>query len=233
MTYRIWGDEPPDLRPGATAPWPAAGGAAFRLVEPFDNPPDWELQRDAPERSGDQGNVSGARWAVPSTEGRAWEFGFDLEPLHTGFYGSIRIGLAQSEGKSLLDFQLYRGDHEPAAYLGVTLRNADGLYVTERIALAMEPRRRYRVESRYEPDQHVRVAVLDAAGKTLWDTGRLPIHGDLVFDTVDLGVRSGEGSAIEWDDKRLGVLLRGTIRNPYVLSAYLEDLSIACFQRPN
>ena len=54
--------------------------------------------------------------------------------------------------------------------------------------LMIEPQRTYRLRVRYQPVGHLRAAILDVFGQTLWDTGRVPAYGRLSFDRVRFGV---------------------------------------------
>ena len=222
-----WDKEPAEYRPNATAEWPAAGPIAASVKEAFDTQPQLELAYDTSGKKGYDGNVSSASYPIPPTERRACQLQFDLHSIDTRHYGSISVGLVEEDGKSRLNLSLYRGDYEPGAYLQVSLVNLDGLLVNERIGLIIEPKRTYRLKARYEPAGYVRVAILDDSGQKLWDTGEIPTFGEMTFDRVGFGIRSGEGSALEWDPQRKAMLLRGTIGPQYVTSGNVDNLEVS------
>jgi len=97
--------------------------------------------------------------------------------------------------------------------------------------LMIEPQRTYRLRVRYQPVGHLRAAILDVFGQTLWDTGRVPAYGRLSFDRVRFGVRSNPGSKLHWDPQRQAVLLRGANGPEYVVSAYVDNVVVKCFDR--
>ena len=224
-----WDKEPAEFRPNATAPWLAAGQIAGSVKETFNSRPELEIEHDRSGKEGYDGNVSAASYAIPATGRRACELRFDLEAVRTWFYGSLRVGLIEKDGDSLLDLSLYRGDYQPGVYASVTVKNRNGVLVNEHIALLIEADKPYRFKARYDPQGVVRVAILDQDGGTLWDTGEIPTYGEATFDRVRFGIRCGEGSKLQWDPDRKAMLLRGTMGPQYVLSAYVDNVEIDCF----
>jgi len=227
----LWEKEPAEFRPNATAPWPGVGQVFSSVKESFGTRPQLQIEYDNSGKEGYEGNVSAASYAIPPTQRRACELRFDLQPIRTGFYGKIRIGLIERGGKSCLDFSLYRGDYQSGVYVQVAVKNLSGLPVKERIALVIKPGKTYRLKARYEHQGFMRVAILDPGGQTLWDTGDIPTYGEATFDHVRFGISSGRGSKLEWDTKRKAILLCGTKGPEYMLSAYLDNIEVDCFPR--
>ncbi len=225
----LWDQEPAEFRPNAKAPWPGLGQVFSRVEETFDARPPLQIEYDTSGIEGYEGNVTAASYAIPATQRRACELRFDLHPVRTGFYGKIHIGLLERGGKSQLDLSLYRGDYQAGVYVQVTVKNVNGLTVKERLAQVVESGRTYHLKARYEPQGYVRVAIVDQGRKVLWDTGEIPTYGEVTFDQVRFGVRSGRGSKLEWDRTRKAMLLCGTTSPDYMLSAYVDNVEVDCF----
>jgi len=223
----LWDKEPAEHRPGATTAWPAAPPIAGSVRLTFAEQPKLKLQYDTSGKPGYDGNVSGAIFPVPPTEERSFELQFDLETIRTWFYGSIQVSLVSNHGKSKLDLNLYRGDHEPGPYFQLSVTNEDGIIVRERMAYMIEPRKNYRLIVRYKRASYVRVAIQDRDSNTLWDTGEIPISGSLQLDQLRLSVRSGPTSDLRWDEEHEAMFLRGTIGPKYPLSGYVDNVEVS------
>jgi hypothetical protein len=225
----VWDQEPAEHRPGATADWPAAPPVAGSVKLAFAEEPELTLEHDTSGKPGYDGNVSGAVFRVPPSGGRSFELQFDLDTIRTWFYGSIQVSLVSSDGKSKLDLNLYRGDHEQGPYFQLSITNEDGIIVRERMAHMIEPRKSYRIRARYKRGGYVRTTIQDRESNTLWDTGEIPIHGSLQLDQLRLGIRSGPTSELRWDEKHEAMFLRGTIGPKYPLSGYIDNVEVSVF----
>ena len=113
-----------------------------------------------------------------------------------------------------------------ASYAGLTLKNSDGVIVTERLALRLKSGGRYRLRCYFDGASNVRLGVSDAAGTKLWDTGNIPTYGTLTFDRVRISVRRSEGSLIEWDQDSKRLHLRSELNKTYFSEAMLDDLKV-------
>jgi len=226
---RIWDQEPASFRPAAVDAWPPIGRLIKRTKESFDTQPHWQLYRDAADNDGQMGNVSSATFAVDPTSSGACELQFDLDPVSTGHYANVQIGLIDEGGQARLAFELDRGDYQPGVYVCLHATNENGVRVVERLPWKIEMNHSYRFRVRYEPAGYVRAAVLDASGESLWDTGRVPTFGRLTFDHVRFGVRSHPESRIQWDSQRQAVLLHATSGPSNTVSAYVDNIAIQYF----
>ena len=225
----LWDKEPAEYRPRATAEWPSVGPVVTTVTDSFDAEPQLELTYDTSGEERYHGNVSSARYAIPSTEGRACRLEFDLEAARIQLYGTVSLNMADRDGKSRFSLALTRSTH-PGAHFAVAITQPDGVLVTEVIAQKIVPKKTYRLRAEYHPEGFVRVAILDHSGEKLWDTGEIPTYGEMTFDHIDVDVQSGKGAAIEWSPEREALLLCGVAGDPrFVLSAYLDNLSVISF----
>ncbi len=221
----LWKYEPESDRPGASPPWPTTDGMVTVLEESFDT--DSALLAPSESfQSDDDKPAPSVEASFSETNGKPLELSFDLEMVHAGSYGGFEVGLFKEGGPERMAIQFYRGDHEPAVYAGVSIKNSDGILVAERLALGLVSGGRYHFRCFFDGQDQLRLGIWDDSGTKLWDTGTLPTYGEFTADRLRISARAGEGSVVKWDGERKCLLIRGEMNSTYFSEGQLDILRL-------
>lgn len=214
----LYAEEPLRYRPGADKDWPTAGAPAETFACDFSTNPIERTEQDG-------SFIKTAYCPARNTAGRNFEMSFDLQINQTAHYGSIEVGLSSSGDASSILLNIYRGDGEPSPRMTILATDSTGLLTREEIAVNLA-QALYRVKIHYSTHGHIRAALLDKAGKTLWDTGEFPVYNPIGLDRLQFGVRPSPNSLLQWDAAEQKLRLRGAASPAYILDAHIDNLKI-------
>ncbi len=226
----LWDKEPAYFRPNAAAKWPG-GKSIVSAKEDFSSKPELEIEKDKSGKDGFDGNIIAGFYSIEPTDFKACQVQFDIRIADGNTAGAIETGLSEKEGFSHLNLRLDRRAGQSQIYCTASIDTAKevSFMAVERVGLALEAEKVYRMKVRYEPAGFIRLAILDEAGAKLWDTGEVSTDGPAKFDQVRFGVRSGQGSAIEWDAKQKAMKLVGASKEEQVLTGFVDNIEIINF----
>ena len=197
--------------------------------EPLEDEEDFEYEEDDGKR-----NISAAYYSIAPTNLQAFEMEYDLRMVEGSATGSIEVGLGEKDGNSFLNMMFDRGSGRPVrCTVSIVNKRRSDLTARERVAMALEYDKVYRIKVRYEPTEYIRLAILDQAGTKLWDTGEMPTYGAATFDRVSFGIRrsAGDGSSLSWDAEKKAMRVVGASKPDETIIGYVDNVKVSSFKR--
>jgi len=191
--------EPARFRPGATDPWPEPGPVAATVRGLLSNEPS-----KGEEKKNEKNVLPPLCYDVEPTNSRSFLLTFDMLTSATFRGGPVDVCLRDKVGPASLllrvfNVRAYQGSGQPG-WSQFQVHNKQGWSVKEYMAARIKPKTRYQYRLLYDADGYVRVAIHDADGQKIWDTGRVPIYGQLTFDQITFNIRHDRpGAGLEWD----------------------------------
>ncbi len=209
----LWNEEPAASRPGAADAWPVPGEAALVERELTAHEPSLGMAADGQK-------TPPLYHDIENTLGRSFLLSFTLHAEKVG-QDRIQLRLDETNGESW--FELDVSTFSQFSFSNQS-RDRKRNVVQEYLPLEMEDGACYRYRVLYDASGSVRVAIHDAAGEKLWDSGMTPVIGPMRFDHISFRAEKG----VQWDAAGQTILLRGKDSR-----GRLADFELDVYERQN
>jgi hypothetical protein len=203
--------EPARFRPGATDPWPEPGPVAATVQDLLSNEPS-----KGEGNENEKNALPPLCYDVEPTNNRSFLLTFEMLTGAALRGGPVDVCLRDKAGPASLLFRVsnvgaYQGAGQPG-WSQFQVHNTEGWSVKEYMAARIKPNSRYQYRVLYDASGgHVRVAIHGVDGKKIWDTGRVPIYGQLTFDQITFNVRHDRpGASLDWAAGDRAIMFRAS-----------------------